>query len=50
LVLVGFITVDTFRYDDPFYQQPEFIQIQFWICLFFLFDIAFEFVMSKHKA
>jgi hypothetical protein len=49
LFLVGFITVDAFRYDDPFYQQPLFIRVQFWICLFFLFDIAFEFVMSKHK-
>lgn len=47
-LLILVISWDTFHNltftADPFYRK-----IQYWICLFFLFDIAAEWAMSRHK-
>lgn len=48
VLLVLVISWDTFRNlsfaADPFYRK-----VQYWICLFFLFDIAAEWLISPHK-
>jgi len=48
IFLVVGISVDTFK-NIAYYQQPEFMEIQTWICLFFLVDFVIEFIMSDRK-
>lgn len=48
LVLILVISWDTFH-NLSFVADPLYINVQYWICLFFLFDIAVEWLMSRHK-
>ena len=48
ILLVMVISVDTFR-GVEFYDQPSYLQLQFWICLLFLFDFFIEWALSEHK-
>lgn len=48
LVLVICISVDTFK-NIAFYSQPEFLRIQFWICILFLLDFILEFSLASDK-
>lgn len=48
LFLIISISIDTFK-NIPFYTQTSYMKIQFWICIFFLFDFFFELVLSKEK-
>lgn len=49
IFLVVSISVDTFR-NVAFYRQPEFMKVQFWVCIFFLSDFVIEFFMDHRKA
>lgn len=46
--LIVCISIDTFK-NLAFYRQPEFMRVQFWICIFFLFDFFVEFILSPRK-
>ncbi len=48
LFLIVSISVDTFR-GVPFYTQSQYMKIQFWICVWFLFDFVLEFFLARHK-
>ena len=48
LVLVINISVDTFR-GVPFYAQPEYLRLQFWICILFLAVFFTELGLSANK-
>ena len=48
LFLVISISIDTFH-NIPFLNQGSYLKIQFWICMFFLFDFLLEFFLSKEK-
>lgn len=48
LFLIVSISIDTFK-NIPFLTQPSYLKIQFWICMFFLFDFLLEFILSKNK-
>lgn len=48
LLLILIISWDTFH-NLSFTADPFYLKIQSWICLFFLFDIAMEWLMSRHK-
>lgn len=48
ILLVLVISVDTFR-GIIFYDQPGYLQLQFWICLLFLFDFFIEWALSERK-
>lgn len=48
LFLVVFISIDTFK-NIAFYNQPEFMKLQFWICILFLFDFFLEFALAEKK-
>lgn len=48
LFLVISISIDTFN-GIPFYTRSGYMNIQFWICMFFLFDFFLEFALSKDK-
>ena len=48
LFLVISISVDTFN-NVPFYNQPSFMKVQFWICIVFLSDFVIEFFMADNK-
>lgn len=48
LMLVLAISVDTFR-GLLFYTQPAYLQLQFWICLLFLFEFVVELLMAPRK-
>ena len=50
LVLIGVISYDTFVYNNPFYQSEFAEKVQFWVCIFFMVDLALEFILSKRKA
>ena len=49
LALVGCISYDTFVYNNPFYQSQFAMKLQFWVCIFFMADLALEFIYSKRK-
>lgn len=49
LLLVGCISYDTFVYNNPFYQSEFAMKVQFWVCIFFMADLALEFIFSKRK-
>lgn len=48
IFLVVSISADTFK-STPFVTQEQYLKIQLWICLFFIFDFFLEFFMSHHK-
>ena len=49
LFLVISISIDTFH-NIPFLNQGSYLKIQFWICMFFLFDFLLEFfTLAKEK-
>lgn len=48
LFLILSISIDTFK-NIPFVNQRSYLRIQFWICMFFLFDFVLEFFLSKRK-
>lgn len=48
LFLIISISIDTFK-NIPFITQGSYLKIQFWICIFFLFDFILEFFLSKEK-
>lgn len=48
LFLVISISIDTFH-NIPFLNQGSYLKIQFWICMFFLFDFLLEFSSRKKR-
>lgn len=48
LFLVISISIDTFN-NVAFYKQPQFLKVQFWICMVFLADYVIEFFMADRK-
>lgn len=48
IYLVVCISIDTFH-NLAFYKQPEFLTIQFWICVVFLSDFFLEFILAEKK-
>ncbi|MEG1563415.1 MAG: potassium channel family protein [Bacteroides sp.] len=48
LFLILSISIDTFK-DIPFYAQSSYRRVQFWICLWFLFDFVLEFFLARRK-
>ncbi|MEG1750019.1 MAG: potassium channel family protein [Tannerellaceae bacterium] len=48
LFLIVYISVDTFN-NIPFITQSSYLQIQFWICAFFIADFVLEFFLAKRK-
>lgn len=46
--LIITISIDTFR-NISFLNQENYMEIQLWICSFFMFDFLLEFVLSDHK-
>lgn len=48
LFLVLSISIDTFK-NIAFWERPEFLKIQFWICVVFLLDFFIELFMAKRK-
>lgn len=48
LFLIVCISIDTFN-NISFLTQGTYLKIQFWICLFFLFDFFLEFILSNRK-
>lgn len=48
LFLVISISIDTFE-NIPFQTKSSYLKIQFWICIFFLLEFLFEFILAKRK-
>ena len=48
LFLVVGISIDAFR-NVSFITQPLYLRIQFWICMFFLFDFILELLLAERK-
>lgn len=48
IFLVVCISIDTFR-NLMFYQQPQFLKVQFWICILFMADFFIELFLSQDK-
>lgn len=48
LFLVVGISIDAFR-NVSFITQPLYLRIQFWICMFFLFDFMLELLLAERK-
>lgn len=48
LFLVLSISIDTFK-NIAFYKQPQFVTLQFWICIIFLADFFIELIMADRK-
>lgn len=48
IYLVVVISIDTFR-NLAFYKAPNFLDIQTWVCLFFLADFFVELILSPSK-
>lgn len=48
IFLVVTISIDTFH-NIAFWEQPRFMKVQFWICIFFLFDFFVEFLLAEKK-
>ncbi len=48
IFLVVSISIDTFK-NIAFYKAPHFLKIQFWICVFFMFDFFVEWIMAEKK-
>ena len=48
IFLVISISIDTFK-NIAFWKQPEFMRVQFWICIIFLVDFFVEFLLAEKK-
>ncbi|WP_313374364.1 potassium channel family protein [Chishuiella sp.] len=48
LLLVIDISIDTFN-NIPFQTQNSYLRVQFWVCIFFLVELLYEFIISKNK-
>lgn len=48
ILLIALITIDTLR-NISFLADEFYLHVQFWCCLFFLFDIAVEVVLADHR-
>lgn len=48
IFLVVTISIDTFH-NVKFWKQPEFMRVQFWICIFFMADFFIEFFLAEKK-
>ncbi|MDE6273322.1 MAG: potassium channel family protein [Muribaculaceae bacterium] len=48
LFLIVSISIDTFK-NIAFYKEARFMEIQFWICVLFLFDFFFEWILAEKK-
>lgn len=48
IFLVVTISIDTFH-NVKFWKQPEFMRVQFWICIIFLVDFFVEFFLAERK-
>lgn len=48
LILVISISLETFG-DNPFSEKGIYTDIQFWVCLYFLFDLSVLFFLSEKK-
>lgn len=48
IFLIISISIDTFK-NIAFWKQPRFMKVQFWICIFFLFDFFIEFILAEKK-
>lgn len=48
LFLIISISIDTFK-NIAFYKEPRFMEIQFWICILFLFDFFLEWILAEKK-
>ena len=48
IFLVITISIDTFH-NVKFWKQPEFMRVQFWICIIFLVDFFVEFFLAEKK-
>ena len=48
IFLVVTISIDTFH-NVAFWKQPKFMRVQFWICIFFLFDFFVELILAEKK-
>ena len=48
IFLVVTISIDTFH-NVKFWKQPEFMRVQFWICIFFMLDFFVEFFLAEKK-
>ncbi|MEG1684337.1 MAG: potassium channel family protein [Bacteroides sp.] len=48
LFLIISISIDTFK-NIAFNTQGSYLKMQFWICVFFLFDFVLEFFLSDEK-
>ena len=48
LFLIISISIDTFK-SPPFYTHSFYLKVQFWICIWFLFDFVLEFFLAHHK-
>ena len=48
LFLIISISIDTFD-GIPFYKESIYMNVQFWICIIFLFDFILEYILSKEK-
>lgn len=46
--LIVCISIDTFN-NISFLTQSTYLKIQFWVCVFFLFDFLLEFILSDRK-
>lgn len=48
VILIG-ISYDTLIYNDPFYPDTKFVRLQNAVCLFFLADLIFNFIICRQK-
>lgn len=48
LFLIVSISIDTFK-NVAFYQEPQFLKVQFWICILFMFDFFLEWILAEKK-
>ena len=46
--LIALISIDTLH-SRSFITDPFYVRVQFWVCIFFLFDIVVEWILSPHK-
>lgn len=48
LILIVAISIDTFM-NYRFMKNSQYLELQFWVCMFFIFDIVFEYSLSNNK-
>lgn len=48
IFLIVSISIDTFK-NVAFYKEPQFMEIQYWICILFLVDFFVEWILAEKK-